>query len=152
MAATEILSPLSGRVLALADVPDPVFADGLAGAGVAVDPVREVTTAVAPVAGKLLRLMPHAFVVLTGTGVGVMVHLGVDTVRLGGRGFRALADQGDEVVAGAPIIEVDFAAVVAAGLSPISMVVLPDERDASRIGVGDVAEITVGTPLFTVAG
>lgn len=152
VAATEVLSPLSGRVVALADVPDPVFAGGMVGVGVAVDPLRAATTAVAPVSGKLLKLMPHAFIVLTAGGVGVLVHLGLDTVALGGQGFEALAAEGDEVSAGAGIIGFDVVAVEAAGASPITPVVLLDERDATRLSIRDVTEITLGAALFTVDG
>ena len=82
---SEVLAPCPGRVLALADVPDPVFAGEIVGPGVAIDPDPGLTTVVSPIAGKVLKVHPHAFVVL-GDGVGVLVHLGINTVRLGGAG------------------------------------------------------------------
>jgi len=73
MSKTQVLAPVAGRAVALEDVPDPVFSQGMVGYGAAVDPPRAVVEAVAPVGGKLLKLMPHAYIVLTPEGVGVLV-------------------------------------------------------------------------------
>ncbi len=69
---------------------------------------------VSPIAGTALKVHPHAFVVLGEGGVGVLVHLGIDTVKLEGRGFEVLAAQGTTVEAGAPVVRWDTAHVVAA--------------------------------------
>jgi PTS system glucose-specific IIA component len=106
---TDVLSPCPGRVVAMADVPDPVFAEEMVGPGVAIEPDPGPTTVVAPIAGTVLKVLPHAFVVL-GDGVGVLVHLGINTVRLEGEGFEVLATQGSEVAAGDPMITWDPAA------------------------------------------
>ena len=125
----------------------------MVGYGAAVDPPREVIDAVAPVSGKLLKLMPHAFVVLTADGVGILVHLGLDTVALNGEGFTAHATQGDDVTAGQTIISYDVPAIAAKGLNPIVPVVVMDEREASNVVPsapvlhGD--EIASGAGLFT---
>jgi PTS system glucose-specific IIA component len=97
--------------------------------------------------------MPHAYVIMTADGVGILVHLGLDTVSLNGAGFTALVSQGDQVSAGQPVITYDVPAIVAAGLSPVVPVVVMDEREASNITVGDAvssgAEISPGALLFT---
>jgi PTS system glucose-specific IIA component len=153
MGSTPVLAPVDGRAIALADVPDPVFAQGMVGHGAAIDPPHRVLDAVAPVSGTLLRLMPHAYVIMTADGVGILVHLGLDTVSLNGAGFTALVSQGDQVSAGQPVITYDVPAIVAAGLSPVVPVVVMDEREASNITVGDAvssgAEISPGALLFT---
>jgi PTS system glucose-specific IIA component len=153
MGSTPVLAPVDGRAIALADVPDPVFAQGMVGHGAAIDPPHQVLDAVAPVSGTLLRLMPHAYVIMTADGVGILVHLGLDTVSLNGAGFTALVSQGDQVSAGQPVITYDVPAIVAAGLSPVVPVVVMDEREASNITVGDAvssgAEISPGALLFT---
>ncbi|MES6461709.1 PTS glucose transporter subunit IIA, partial [Cutibacterium acnes] len=83
---TPISSPMAGDVHPLADVPDPVFAQGLVGPGVAIVPIGEAeVTVVAPIAGRIVKLHPHAFVIQA-EGFGVLVHLGIDTVQLDGRG------------------------------------------------------------------
>ena len=90
---TRVLAPCPGTVLAMADVPDPVFAEEMVGPGVAIAPADGPTTVVSPIAGRVLKVHPHAFVVL-GEGVGVLLHLGINTVHLEGRGFEVLAVQG----------------------------------------------------------
>lgn len=147
---TSVLAPVAGRAVALGDVPDPVFAQGMVGYGAAIDPPHEVVTAVAPVSGKLLKLMPHAYIVLTADNVGVLVHLGLDTVALEGEGFTTLLQQGDQVSAGQPVITYDVPAIVAKGLNPIVPVVVMDEREASNISVTAAldAAITSGAELF----
>ena len=89
---TAILSPCSGRVIALDEVPDPVFAGRIVGPGVAIDPDRSAATVVAPISGRLVKLHPHAFVI-AGADVAVLVHLGIDTVQLGGAGFTLHATE-----------------------------------------------------------
>ena len=145
MSSTPVFSPVEGRALALADVPDPVFSGGMVGYGAAVDPPREVIYAVAPVGGKILKLLPHAYVIMTADGVGVLVHLGLDTVTLNGEGFTANGSQGDTVEAGQPVITYDVPAIVAAGLSPVVPVVVMDERDPANVVVTD--EVSAGSGI-----
>ena len=153
MGSTLVLAPVDGRALALTDVPDPVFSQGMVGYGAAIDPRREIIDALAPVGGTLLRLMPHAYVIMTTDGVGILVHLGLDTVALNGAGFSAHVTQGDTVTAGQPIIAYDVPAIVAAGYSPVIPVVVMDEREASNVIAGNEvvtgADIVSGTRLFT---
>src|SRR5699024_6694082 len=78
-----ISSPVCGSVIALSAVPDRVFAEAIVGPGTAVDPGETATvTAIAPISGTLKVLKPHAYVVVTAAGQGVLVHLGIDTVEL----------------------------------------------------------------------
>lgn len=155
MSITPVLSPIAGRAVALQDVPDPVFSQGMVGYGAAVDPPHEVVEAVAPVSGTLLKLMPHAFVILTPDNVGVLVHLGLDTVALEGEGFTTHVTQGDAVEAGQPIITYDVPAIVAKGLNPIVPVVVMDEREADNVVAAEVvlegADVASGATLFTAA-
>ena len=152
MSSTEVFAPVGGRAVPLADVPDPVFSAGMVGHGAAVDPPHEVLQAVAPVSGKLLKLMPHAYIVVTPQGVGVLVHLGLDTVQLKGDGFTTRVSQGDDVTAGAVIITYDVPSVIAKGLNPIVPVVVMDEREAANIvpseAVFEGAQILSGAALF----
>jgi PTS system glucose-specific IIA component len=153
MTQTHVLAPVDGRAVALADVPDPVFAQGMVGYGAAIDPPHQVIDAVAPVSGKVLKMLPHAYVIMTADNVGVLVHLGLDTVQLNGAGFTAHVAQGDAVTAGQPMISYDVPAIVAAGFSPVVPVVVMDEREASNVVVADAVgtggEISSGTVLFT---
>ena len=148
---TQILSPCPGRVIAMADVPDPVFAEEMVGPGVAIEPDPGPTTVVSPIAGKVLKVLPHAFVVL-GDGVGVLVHLGINTVRLEGEGFEVLATQGSEVAAGDPMITWDPAALPATAsgqdVSPVVPVVLMDGVKGSVTSDAIGGSVAAGDLLF----
>ena len=122
MAKIEVLAPLDGTVVDLESVPDEVFAQKMAGDGVAIAPSGRV--AVAPVTGDLVKLFPggHAFGISTSEGVELIVHIGLDTVELKGEGFENIATEGQEVQAGTPIVSFDRATVERRGkvmLSPV---------------------------------
>jgi sugar PTS system EIIA component len=148
---TDILAPCPGRVIAMADVPDPVFAEEMVGPGVAIEPATGSTTVVSPIAGKVLKVLPHAFVVM-GDGVGVLVHLGINTVRLEGEGFEVLAEQGSEVAAGDPMITWDPSALPATAggqdVSPVVPVVLMDGEKGSVASDAIGGDVAAGDLLF----
>jgi phosphotransferase system IIA component len=112
-----------------------------------------VIDAIAPVSGKLLKLMPHAYIVMTPDNVGVLVHLGLDTVALNGEGFTAHVSQGDDVTAGQVVITYDVPSVEARGLNPIVPVVVMDERVPENVILSEAvtsgADIDSGASLFT---
>jgi sugar PTS system EIIA component len=147
-----VQAPVAGRAVPLQDVPDPVFSQGMVGYGAAVDPPRGVIDAVAPVSGKILKLLPHAYIVLTPDNVGILVHLGIDTVRLNGEGFTTHVSQGDDVTAGQLVITYDVPLIKAKGLNPIVPVVVMDERESTNVvpseAVFEGAEIASGAGLF----
>ena len=123
MLGTKISSPISGQVVSFSEVPDPVFSGGFLGPGLAVDPDRTVQEAVAPVSGTIMSMMPHAFGIATDKGVEILVHLGIDTVKLEGEGFTMHKEKGDVVKAGDPIVTWDPSVIEQGGKSPISPVI-----------------------------
>jgi glucose-specific phosphotransferase system IIA component len=146
-----VLAPLAGRLLSLSEVPDPVFAAEMVGPGVAVhpgDPDQPVTV-VSPLAGTVVKAHPHAFVVLAPDGVGVLVHLGIDTVKLEGRGFELIAAEGSSVSAGDPMVRWDVSVTLAEGLSPVVPVVAMDRPKGSVPSPG-VRTVATGELLFDV--
>ena len=145
----DVLAPLPGRALPLADVPDPVFAQAMVGPGCAIDPPRGAVEAVAPVAGKIVKLHPHAYVVVGEGGRGVLVHLGLDTVQLKGEGFRLLAEEGADVEVGTPVVAWDTAAVEAGGRSPVCPVIALDAAPEVLGGLVTSGEVAAGATLFT---
>jgi glucose-specific phosphotransferase system IIA component len=123
MAQLQVLAPLDGMAVDLEKVPDEVFAQKMAGDGVAIDPSGSI--AVAPVSGQLVKLFPggHAFGIATAGGVELIVHLGLDTIELKGEGFERLATEGQMVQAGTPIVRFDRAVIERMGKVMISPVV-----------------------------
>ncbi len=143
----DVCAPVGGRVVALAEVPDPVFAAAMVGPGSAVDPGEGRIVARTPIAGVLRIAKPHAFVV-EAAGRGVLVHLGIDTISLGGAGFDLLAAPGDVLVSGDPVVNWDPAPARDAGLA--SHVVVVALARGARIELTAPAGATVapGDTLF----
>ena len=145
-----VRAPLPGTVLPIAEVPDPVFAASMVGAGVGIEPGPDagVLDVVAPVGGRLLKVHPHAFIVLTPEGRGVLVHVGIDTVRLDGAPFTLHAAEGEDVAAGQRVVSVDVPAVRAAGMSPVSPVVVMDAAAETMPPVAAGTQVAAGDELF----
>ncbi|MDX3239681.1 PTS glucose transporter subunit IIA [Streptomyces sp. ME03-5709C] len=146
---TTVSSPLTGRAIGLAAVPDPVFSGAMVGPGTAIDPVREPSVAVSPVDGVVVSLHAHAFVVVDSDGHGVLTHLGIDTVQLNGEGFEVLVDKGDTVVRGQEMVRWDPSAVEAAGKSPVCPVVALEATAEALSGLVEDGEVTAGAALFS---
>lgn len=145
-----IVAPVDGTVVAMGEVADPVFAQEIVGPGVAIQPSGTgPSSVVAAVAGTLAKLHPHAYVLATGGTQGVLVHLGIDTVKLGGEGFVVHAADGDEVVAGQPMITWDPAQIAAGGLSTVCPVVALDAaaQQVQRL-VEPGQSVRAGDPLL----
>jgi PTS system glucose-specific IIA component len=142
-----VATPLSGTAIGLAEVPDPVFSQAMVGPGAAIDPERRLQAALAPIAGRLVKLKPHAFVVASDDGRGVLVHLGIDTVNLDGRGFELIATEGDELRAGQPVITWNPADIEAGGLSPICPVIALD-AESEQIDAIAAGQVKAGDQLF----
>jgi len=142
-----VATPLAGTAIGLAEVPDPVFSQTMVGPGAAIDPARRLQAAVAPIAGTLVKLKPHAFVVISADGRGVLVHLGIDTVNLEGRGFELIAAEGDVLRAGQPIVTWNPAEVEAGGLSPVCPVIALDAESAAIDAIVNGA-VAAGDELF----
>lgn len=147
----QVLSPCGGRVVALKDVNDPTFAEQLVGPGVGIEPPDGRQVVVSPVDGMLLKVAPHAFIVLVDGTVGVLVHVGINTVRLDGEGFEVLAERGATVTAGTPIVAWDPATVTDPDMERTVLVVLMDREPDSTASdvIGD--DVTAGDDLFSAA-
>lgn len=111
--ADVLCAPVAGKAIAMADVPDPVFSGEILGKGCAVWPEADVVYA--PVDGEVTVTMGHAVGIMSASGVEVLVHVGVDTVNLQGKGFTAYVTQGDKVSAGQPVLKMDRAVIAEAG-------------------------------------
>jgi glucose-specific phosphotransferase system IIA component len=145
-----VLAPVAGTVQAMAEVPDPVFAGEIVGPGLAIDPSRYgVVTAIAPVAGKIIKLHPHAYVIVADGTRGVLVHLGLDTVQLGGKGFTLHLAEGDSVAAGDVVVSWNPSEIEAGGRSPVCPVVALEGLPGSVTGlVAPGALVRAGYPFF----
>ena len=149
-----VCAPFAAHVLPLSEVPDPVFASGVVGDGRALLPEAEVTcvTVHSPINGVVTKLKSHAAIVTSTRGLSILIHLGIDTVGLRGRGFAPLVEEGDIVDAGTPLIHWDLGPVRGAGLSPCVPVIVvnPPGTPVSSALDQTATEVAVLEPLFSV--
>ena len=129
-----VLAPVPGRVVPLDEVGDPAFSQGMLGQGLGIEPTDG--TVLSPVTGTVMAdtRTSHALLIRDDAGVEVLVHVGIDTSRLGGRGFRSLVERGDRVRAGQPVIEFDPRAVAEQGLDPTVVVTVTNSGDLALVG------------------
>ncbi|AYY14253.1 PTS glucose transporter subunit IIA [Actinobacteria bacterium YIM 96077] len=148
-----VMAPVAGWTLPLTEVPDPVFSTGMLGPGLAIEPERTGARPVlAPLSGTIAKLHPHAFIIRAESGTSILVHLGIDTVRLDGSGFRILGSHGVPVKAGEPIIVWDPDDVEARGYSPICPVVALDAPTGTVSDLDTQSHVIAGGSLFTWIG
>ncbi len=148
--SVEVGSPVPGLVAPLSEVPDPVFSQSMVGPGVTVKPQNESGDAVAPIAGRITTLHPHAFVVVAPHGTAILVHLGIDTVKLKGEGFTVHVTKGAEVQAGQKIVSWNPAEVEELGYSSMCPVVVPDVGAELLGELREDGAVVAGEALFTV--
>ena len=144
----ELHAPIEGTAVALSDVPDPIFAAGKLGEGVAIEPTG--TTVVAPAAGKVAATYPsgHAVGLKLENGIELLIHVGLDTVNLDGKGFSVKVAKGDVVAAGDTLIEFDPEVIKEAGYPLITPVIVTNTRKFAEVkGLPGVAHQNLSTVL-----
>lgn len=137
----EMIAPFDGEIVALNDVPDEAFSSGVVGDGLAIKPTSNIV--MAPATGSVVKIFEtnHAFCIETDNGVEIIVHMGIDTVALGGKGFKRLVEEGADVKVGQPILELDLEYLNANAKSMISPVIVSNIDDFDKIAeqvTGDV--------------
>lgn len=127
------VAPVSGKVIDLSQVPDDAFAQRLVGDGAAIDASGEIV--VAPVDGKLEMIFRtnHAFGIKTSNGIEVLVHIGIDTVDMDGKGFERLTQEGSYVKAGQPVIKIDKSFIEASGKKLITPVLITNTESICNL-------------------
>lgn len=148
-----LVSPITGDVVALEQVPDEAFASKAVGDGIAVKPTSNIM--VAPAAGTVVKIFNtnHAFCLETNNGAEIVVHMGIDTVALEGKGFKRLVEEGTDVKAGEPILEMDLDFLNANARSMISPVVCSNSDDYSALVILASGKVVAGqTPLYEIKG
>ena len=148
--ADTLYAPANGRVIAMKDVPDPVFSGEVLGKGCAVWPDTDIVYA--PVSGTVTVTMGHAVGISTADGIEVLVHIGVDTVNMNGEGFTGFVAKGDTVKAGDPVIKVDRAKVKEAGYPDCVVLAVSNTAEFADVALVAEADTTVaaGTPVLKI--
>lgn len=141
LAEETLVSPLSGDVVALENVNDPVFSSGAMGKGLAVKPIEGVVYAPADAEVTIAFETGHAYGLKTASGAEILIHIGIDTVSMNGNGFEKLVAAGDKVKAGAPLAKFDAAKIAEAGLDDTTMIIVTNTADFTE--VAPLAEGTI---------
>lgn len=146
----KVYVPLNGKIMPLKEVPDPTFAGELLGKGMAVDPSDGVL--VSPVDGNVVLLFEtkHAIAIKTDSGVELLIHIGIDTVRMNGKGFKSFVKDGDTVKAGQKIIEFDLDLVKEEAESPVTIILVTNSDDMKFVKQLNAGEAKQGDELFLV--
>lgn len=136
--SAEVVSPLAGQVKPLSQATDPVFSSGVMGQGVVIEPSQGEL--VSPVNGTVTVLFPtkHAVGIVSEEGVEMLMHIGMDTVSLDGKGFKAHVEQGDKVVVGQQLISFDMDVIKEAGLVTETPVIITNQDDFQADVEGDL--------------
>jgi PTS system beta-glucosides-specific IIC component len=145
-----ILTPVAGVVVALTEVSDKVFSSGALGKGIGILPSDGRVTA--PVSGTVVTAMDsgHAYGIKTADGVEVLVHIGIDTVQLGGQHFVRHVVAGDVVTAGDLLADVDLTGVSAAGYDTMTIMVVTNTRKFTAVAPVAQGTVAIGAPALTV--
>lgn len=145
-----LLAPFDGWAAPMSEVPDPVFADRMMGDGVAIDPLGSVLTAPCDGEVVLLHAALHAVTVRAVNGAEILMHIGLDTVALGGQGFTAHVVQGQKVQAGDKLISFDLDRLAQSARSLITPIVITNPEGFVIEQRTQNARIAHGRPLMTV--
>ncbi len=138
------VSPLSGKIMELKEVPDQVFSNKMMGDGFAIKPTKGEV--VSPVNGKVATLFPtkHAIGIVADNGREILIHFGIDTVNLQGEGFETLVNQGDNIKAGQPILRVDLDNVKEKATSIITPIIFTNLSEEESVSIKAGEEVEAG--------
>ena len=147
-----LTSPMAGELVALSDVNDEAFASGALGPGVAISPAAHAVV-VAPCDGKVTVAFPtgHAYGLKSASGVQILIHIGMDTVKLDGKGFTPRVSKGDIVKRGDVLAEVDWDVIREAGYDTITPMVVTNKKKFGEITPAAPGPVGISDTVVTVA-
>lgn len=143
-----VLTPLQGKVLAQADIPDETFAQGILGPGCGIEPTGD--TVYAPFDGTITQVAStlHAIGITSDDGIELLIHVGMDTVEMQGKGFTALVKEEQKVKAGTALLKVDLDAIRATNHPTTTAVIVTNADDLPKLHIIAGGIVSTGTPLF----
>ena len=149
-AGIPIAAPMAGTVVPLEEVPDPTFAQGILGQGAAILPAEGRVTAPADGTIDVMFDTGHAVSMTTADGAEVLIHVGIDTVQLGGQHYKACCKAGDKVKKGDLLIEFDPEAVKAAGYETVTPVIICNTDQFAAVKTEKTGPVAAGDALLTL--
>ncbi|CAH0347360.1 PTS glucose transporter subunit IIA [Bacillus sp. CECT 9360] len=146
-----VTAPLTGKLVQLEDVPDPVFAEKMMGDGLAIEPTEGVV--VAPLDAKVVQVFPtkHAVGLVTAGGIEILIHIGLETVSLNGEGFESFVKEGDKVKKGDKLITFDLGNIKEKASSTLTPIIITNGDAVESIEKTTETQLQRGeTPLLTI--
>ena len=143
-----VMLPIDGKVIPLEQLPDETFASAILGPGCGVEPTGK--TVYAPFDGTVNQVAStlHAVGLTSDDGIEILIHVGMDTVEMQGKGFKALVKEGDKVKAGTPLLKVDLDAIRAAGHPTATAIIVTNGDDLPEMSVVASGDTAIGVPLL----
>ncbi|WP_249869094.1 PTS sugar transporter subunit IIA [Oceanobacillus saliphilus] len=143
-----LVAPVSGEVVALEEVPDPVFSEKMMGDGIAIKPTSGEI--VSPVNGKIVQLIPtkHAIGIHAENGAEILIHIGLETVSLDGEGFTAYVGEGDQVKKGDKLIHFEMDIVREKAKSTVTPIIITNTGDMRKIDVKTIQQVIAGQDVI----
>lgn len=145
-----LLAPADGKAIHLSKVPDPVFAQKMAGDGIAIDITGNTIVAPADGTVSLIFKTKHAFAMSLDNDIELLIHIGIDTVSLNGEGFEKLIEEGTSVKAGTPIIRINRNFILEKGFSLISPILVTNPDIVSEVVPLVDKDVTAGKDEVTI--
>ena len=146
-----LLSPVTGRLVPIEEVPDPTFAEKMLGDGIAIIPSEGVV--VAPIDGEVISIFPtkHAIGLKSKQGLEILIHIGLDTVNMQGEGFETFVKVGDKVSAGTKLISFSIELIQQKAADIITPVVITNFEVVKELNRANFSEVKSGeTEIFKV--
>ena len=143
-----VLAPIDSTVIPLEQLPDETFATAILGPGCGLEPTGDMVYA--PFDGTVTTIADtlHAVGLMSDDGIEVLIHVGMDTVEMNGKGFKALVKEGDKVKAGTPLLKVDLEAIRAAGHPTATALIVTNSDDLPEISIVADGDAAAGAPVF----
>lgn len=147
----DLTSPLKGEVLPLEEIDDQVFASGMMGKGIAIEPSEGILKS--PVDGEVIAFFPtgHAIGLKSNSGVEILIHVGMDTVQLNGKGFSPKVKVGDKVKKGQVLLEFDIDTIKSEGYSVVTPVLVTNWESYADISMNDSLTTQIGDTIMTIS-
>lgn len=146
----ELISPMTGDIIPLEEVPDPVFSEKMMGDGIAIEPSEGKV--LSPIDGKIATIFPtnHAIGLVNKEGLEILIHIGIDTVELKGEGFTRIAEEGEGVKKGDLLMEVDLEKLKEGGKPTVTPIIITNmdkvekiEKNSGKVEGGNNSIFTV---------
>lgn len=129
----ELVSPMTGKLIPIEEVPDQVFSEKMLGDGLAIEP--EEGKVVSPIDGRVVTIFPtnHAIGLVTNEGLEILIHIGIDTVELNGEGFKRIVEKDEKIKKGDLLMEFDVDLIKEKGKSPITPIIITNMDKVKNI-------------------